>query len=30
MMTRRRFWLYQSLVWATAALGIAVVVSMMW
>jgi hypothetical protein len=29
-MTRRRLWIYQSLVWAIAALGLAVIASIMW
>jgi hypothetical protein len=29
-MTRRRQWIYQSLVWAIAALSLAVIASMMW
>lgn len=28
-MTRRRHWIYQSLVWASAAFGLVVIVSMM-
>ena len=29
-MTRRRLWIYQALVWVSAALGLAVIASMMW
>lgn len=29
-MTRRRLWIYQSLVWGIAALGLAAFASMMW
>jgi hypothetical protein len=29
-MTRRRLWIYQSLIWITAAMSIGVIVSMTW